>query len=293
MLRRMLKSGWFLALPVLCCWQGPVLAEEGQVQAFDEPEVVVGGGLTDRELSQHYVESLGMGPADQQIARWEMPICLSVLVNSEPIAAQMEVRYRTIAEKVGVKVIRGNCKPNVIIILAEDATGTVAQLNRGSLISLARVPRDKRHLMTDEGAPIRWWYDFMVTSRDTHLRFENFSSSNIQTNTLRQLSRATVVINVPLVTGRAVDSLADYVALVTLAGMWPGREPRSVGSILNLFNEEPSPDLATTGASIPRLSAFDRRFLCEVYRMPLARAGQYQRQYLINMLSADRPSCIR
>lgn len=293
MLRRMSKSGWFLAVPVLCCLQGPALAEEGQDKVPDEPEVLVGGSLTDRELSQHYVRSLGMGPADQQIARWEMPICLSVLVNSEPIAERMEVRYRAIAEQVGLKVARGKCSPNVMIILAEDASGTVAQLTRRSLIGLAEVPRDKHHLMTDEEAPIRWWYDFIVTSRDAHLRYENFSSSNIQTNTVRQLTRATVVINAPLVTGRAVDSLTDYVALVTLAEMWPDREPRSVGSILDLFNEEPSPDLASAGVSVPRLSALDRRFLCEVYRMPLARAGQYQRQHLVNMLSADRPSCIR
>ncbi|ODS60236.1 MAG: hypothetical protein ABS48_01095 [Erythrobacter sp. SCN 68-10] len=293
MLRRMSKSGWFLALPVLCCLQGPALAEEGQDQVPDEPEVLVGGSLTDRELSQHYVRSLGMGPADQQIARWEMPICLSVLVDSEPIAAQMEVRFRAIAEQVGLKVARGKCSPNVMIILAEDASGTVVQLTRRSLISMAEVPRDKQYLMTDDEAPIRWWYNFVVTSRDGDPGFQNFSSSNIKTNTVRQLTRATVVINVPLVTGRAVDSLTDYVALVTLAEIWPDREPRSVGSILDLFKEEPSPDLATGGVSAPRLSAFDRRFLCEVYRMPLARAGQYQRQYLVNMLSAERSSCIR
>ncbi|MFN3990400.1 MAG: hypothetical protein ACK4IS_09075 [Erythrobacter sp.] len=293
MLRKMLKLAYYLALPVFGSLQTPAWAEEGRDRIPDEPEIFVGGGLTDRELSQHYVQSLGMGPADQQIARWEMPICLSVLVNSEPIAAQLEDRFRAIAEQVGVKVIRGRCKPNVMIILAEDANGTVARLTRRSLTSMAGIPRDKHHLMTDEEAPIRWWYDFIVTSRDAHLRLENFSSSNIQTNTLRQLTRVTVVINVPLVTGRAVDSLADYVALVTLAEMWPDREPRSVGSILDLFREEPSLDLATAGVSVPRLSAFDRRFLCEVYRMPLARAGQYQRQHLVNMLSADRPSCIK
>jgi hypothetical protein len=293
MLRRVSKSGWFLALPVLWCLQGPAWAEEGRDQVLDEPEVVVGGSLVDREMSQGYVESLGMGPADQQIARWEMPICVSVLVDSEPIAAQMEVRFRAIAEQVGVKVLRGKCTPNVMIILSENASSTVAQLTRRSLISMSGVPRDKRHLMTDEEAPIRWWYNFLVTSRDAHLRFENFSSSNIQTNTFRQLTRAIVVIDVPLVTGRAVDSLADYVALVTLAEMWPDKEPRTVGSILDLFNEEPSPDLGSGGESAPRLSAFDRRFLCELYRLPLARAGQYQRQHLVNMLSADRPSCIR
>lgn len=293
MLRRVSKSGWFLALPVLWCLQGPAWAEEARDQILDEPEVLVGGSLTDRELSRHYVDSLNMGPADQQIARWEMPICVSVLVDSEPIAALMEVRFRAIAEQVGLKVIRGKCKPNLMIILAEDANGTVAQLTRRSLISMAGVPRDKQHLMTDEAAPIRWWYNFLVTSRDGDPGFENFSSSNIKTNTVRQLTRAIVVINVPLVTGRAVDSLADYVALVTLAEMWPDKKPRTVGSILDLFNEEPSPDLGSGGESAPRLSAFDRRFLCEVYRMPLARAGQYQRQYLVNMLSADKPFCIR
>jgi hypothetical protein len=289
----MSMSGWFLALPVLWCLQGHAWAEEGRDQVLDEPEVVVGGSLMDREMSQGYVESLGMGPADQQTARWEMPICVSVLVDSEPIAVRMEIRFRAIAEQVGLKVVRGKCTPNVMIILSENASSTVAQLTRRSLISMSEVPRDKRHLMTDEEAPIRWWYNFVVTSRDGDLRFKNFSSSNIQTNTVRQLTRATVVIDVPLVTGRAVDSLADYVALVTLAEMWPDKEPRTVGSILDLFNEEPSPDLETGDEPAPVLSAFDRRFLCEVYRMPLDRAGQYQRQYLVNMLSADRPSCVR
>jgi hypothetical protein len=308
-----------LALLALCA--APVPAPAAQPEdppaAEDTPEIVVSGTAESIERSRLYFQALELGAIDRQVARWVEPICVAVSGASEPIAKRLGGRIEATARQIGAKLARGKCKPNLMIVLAQDANAFVAQTRRRSATRLTEIPHAKRAKVFQSKAPVRWWYNTDLLGSDgsrltvgvtgvvqcpgacefpslsQNVRSQStYSSSTIGLPVIRHIKSAVVVIDVPLATGRTIDSLGDYAAFVSLAEIWPDKRPRPVPSILDLFDSQPSPDAAAEGEPGLTLSSFDGRFLCALYRLPLARSGHYQRLFLVNALSSDKPSCI-
>jgi hypothetical protein len=307
-----------LALLALCA--APVPASAAQPEdpppAEDTSEIVVSGTAESIERSRLYLQALEMGAIDRQVARWVEPICVAVSGTSEPIAKRLGGRIEATARQIGAKLARGKCRPNLLIVLAQDANAFVAQTRRRSATRLAEIPHAKRAMVFESEAPVRWWYNTDVLGADgrplstgttglvacpgacelpsmgQNVRSQStYSSSVIAAPVIRHIKSAVVVIDVPLATARAIDSLGDYAALVALSEIWPDKRRRPVESILDLFDSAPSPEAVAADVPGPMLSAFDRAFLCELYRMPLSRSGQYQRSFLVNALSSGARSC--
>ena len=314
------RSGMgLLALLALCAAPVPASAaqpEEPLPAAQDTSEIVVTGTPESIERSRLYIQALEMGAIDKQVARWVEPICIGVSGASEPMAKRIGGRIEATARQVGAKLARGKCKPNLLVVLAQDANAFVAQTRRRSATRLAEIPQAKRSMVFESEAPVRWWYntDFLgadgrplsagttgviacpgaceLPSLNQNVRSQStYSSSVIAAPVIRHIKSAVVVIDVPRAAGHKVDSLGDYAALVALAEIWPDQRPRPVQSILGLFDSTPAPEDQAADLPGPALSAFDRGFLCALYRMPLARAGQYQRLFLVNALSDGTRSC--
>lgn len=307
-----------LALLALCA--APVPASAAQPEdpppAEDTSEIVVSGTVESIERSRLYIQALEMGAIDRQVARWVEPICIAVSGTSEPIAKRLGGRIEATARQIGAKLARGKCKPNLLIVLAQDANAFVAQTRRRSATRLAEIPAAKRGMVFESEAPVRWWYNTDVLGADgrplstgttglvacpgvcelpsmgQNVRSQStYSSSVIAAPVIRHIRSAVVVIDVPRAAGHKVDSLGDYAALVALAEIWPDKRPRPVDSILDLFDSAPSPETVAADLPGPTLSAFDRSFLCGLYRMPMSRSGQYQRSFLVNALSSGAGSC--
>jgi len=277
-----------------------------------EREILVSASPEDINRARSYITALQVTAFNQQAARWADPICVGVTGTSRAIAERLAGRINAAAGQIGAKRAEAGCKPNLLVVFTQDASAFMAQTRRKSPERLQEVPKRREAFTFGTSAPVRWWYTTDVIGSDgrpltagatglvacggpcalpslgPNVRSQNtYSSSIVRLPTIRRIINAVVVIDVPLAAGRAVDSLGDYAALVGLAEIWPTERPLPSGTILGLFDRPPQ-----DGDDAPLLSPMDRRFLCELYRLPLDRTGLYHRSMLQRAVSLPQESCI-
>lgn len=277
----------------------------------DDSEIVVSGTAEDINRARNYIQALQVTALNVQAARWADPVCIGVSGTARPIAERLGSRINAVASQIGATLGAAGCKPNLLVVFTPDASAFMAQMRRTSAARLHEIPKRLESFTFGKSAPVRWWYSTDVMGNDgrpltagatglvacagpcalpslnANVRSQNtYSSSTVRAPTVRHIKSAVVVIDTALAAGRSVDSLADYAALVGLAEIWPNREAVPTGSILSLFAAP-----ARTGDDAPVLSAMDRSFLCELYRLPLDRAGQYQRGLLQQAVTLTQDGC--
>ncbi|MEE4155568.1 MAG: hypothetical protein V2I27_15520 [Erythrobacter sp.] len=307
-----------LALPIVALLAAPALAAPpGSGEAPPNDEILVEGsreGDDKTPVARAYLEAVEFGFLDLQTARWEDKICPKVL-GVEGLAAQMLVeRLSQVAASVGVEVASADCRPNISVVFTEDAADFMATIRRRSPRRLREAPARQRDFLYASQAPVRWWYSTQlfgsggraltpseppfiqcqgdcsggsaIPSGPNTKFLSHYSSSRIAAPTERHIKAASVVVDINLAAGTPITALADYVALVALAEIWP-REGASVGdSILGLFEAMP-----VSLERPPQLSETDEVFLCGLYKMPLDRPARYQRGRLISAIAKGDYDC--
>jgi hypothetical protein len=290
---------------------GAALAQDASAPPADDSEIVVSGTAEDINRARNYIQALQVSSFNVQAARWADPICVGVTGTSPAIAERLAGRINAAASQIGAERGEAGCKPNLLVIFAKDAGDYMAQMRRSSAAQLQEIPKRREAFTFGKTAPIRWWYTTDVRGADgrpfnvgttglvqcsgrcqipsmgQNVKSQaTYSSSIVRAPTVRHIKSAVVVIDVPLAAGRSVDSLGDYAALVSLAEIWPDNSTVPTGSILGLFAARPQ----SAGAA-PLLGAMDRSFLCELYRLPLDRSGQYHKGTLTRAVSAAQDRC--
>ncbi len=307
-----------LALLALCATQVPAASAQDagappddSGEFAEESEIIVSGTAEDKARARNYVSALQAASFNLQAARWTDSICIGVSGTTRPIAERLAGRINSAANTIGARLDKPSCKPNLLVVFTRDAAAYMAKLRRDSATRLAEIPASREGFVFGKQAPIRWWYNTGVLGSDgrplnagatgmtgcagpcampslgQNVRSQStYSSSRIQNPTIRQIKSAVVVIDLQLAAGRAIDSLGDYAALVSLAEVWPSDSAVPGGTILGLFRTPPA-----DGSDMPLLTAMDERFLCQLYSMPLARSGGYHEALLMRAVSASGETC--
>lgn len=278
----------------------------------------------ERKQARSYIEAVEIGRTRQQTARWADKICPGVFGIEGEIADIMIERIRFIASSAGVPIADRDCRTNLSVIFAKDGAQFMAQVRRKSNRLLSEIPRHQRDFVLKSDAPVRWWYTTELTGSEgrpllpnqpfiqcegceggqgvptgPNTRFNaQYSNSRIRTPTERHLLTASVVIDERQAAGTKVDSLAEYVALVALAEIWPARAGSTGDTILTLFddakaqtNPASGPASGPTSGDVRTLSEQDERFLCALYKLPLDRSISRQKSQLIAGLLNEDDKC--
>jgi hypothetical protein len=308
---RLHRARWLGGALGLAAVASAVAAQDSAAAADESGDIVVSATAEDAERGRNYIKALQVTALNVQAARWAEPVCIGVSGTSRPIAERFAGRINAVASQIGAKRGEAGCKPNLLVIFARDASDYMAQMRRTSAARLQEIPKRREAFTFGKRAPVRWWYNTDVVGSDgrplnagatglvacggpcslpslnANVRSQNtYSSSIVRAPTVRHIKSAVVVIDTALAAGQTVDSLSDYAALVGLAEIWPDESALPTGSILSLFAAP-----ARTGDDAPVLGAMDRSFLCELYRLPLDRAGQYQRGLLQRAVSLPEDRC--
>ncbi|MFM5931364.1 MAG: hypothetical protein ACKOPQ_10680 [Novosphingobium sp.] len=296
-------------ISILGLMAGVALCANG---AAAEDIVVKGKALTKEEAHEQaksYVQNIGIVTTVKPAARWMDPICPKALGIVDDKAALVTARIRQIAGMIGARVAKPNCTANIIVTFAEDSGALVRRINALDPRQFSEVPMNQRDNLLHGAMPIRWWYSSHIRAADnmpgvgaplpwmnisnegggggtestsgassnvTGTMTNGYRTSIIATMTKRSIEIADVVVDVKLAQGKNFDAVIDYVAMVSLAEIWPqGQVPGD--SILSLFAGDPAPR---------ELSAQDEALLKTLYRMPLDREGRYHRGRLVKDLTS-------
>jgi hypothetical protein len=247
-----------------------------------------------RREAQAFVRAVGV--ASEPVARWVEPVCPEVVGVSEEIGLRVRNRVREVAERAGVRLGKAGCKGNLVIVFARQGETVVKQVAARSPDMLKDVVPAHRAYLYDGNSPIRWWHVTQARTKDGTRDIGNdvppfvkldgpggpqlggnvhtqYRSSIASTQMVRVLRAATVIVDVDDAEGKALDSVADFAALVGLAEIRPS-DPPPAGSVLSLF-----------AAGGPKeLTPLDETFLRTLYKLPLDRTALAHRGLLVRGL---------
>lgn len=280
-----------LTLTLTLAGLSSAVAQEGAPEPqFD----IVVTGVRPEQI-QAFVEQVSTAPPSlDQIARWDDDICISAAGLGAEQSQTVVDRVSSRAQAVGLRPGRAGCRPNVFVFFASDGSGfarglleqrrslfayyheeNIATLGQGALASFIETPR-----------PIRWWHVVQTRAADGDRLgsesarseappppetmtavpdgFSGVQSVRSQGTRVRSVerqdfNRVIIIVDAQLAEGYPLDSIADYVAMVTLAQIDPQAQVRDFPTILNLFNE----DLENTSFE---MTNWDAAYLNGLYR---------------------------
>ena len=240
-----------------------------------EPMTVTGtrlSGAAVAEGARSYVRSVLPVPAYGQYARWVDPVCVKVSGIAESYAARVAARVTTAAAAAGVRVGKPGCRANLSVVFTEDAPTTVGVIVRKKPKQIARVTGEDRARLLTAPLPVRWWHGIELRGADgngatpagssalmsapSNIALQNalppnapqtdgWSSSLINSQVAVWATSGVVVVDIGLATGKPLDAVADYVAMVGLAPMKLPPAAPGVPSILALFGTDAAPAALT------------------------------------------------
>lgn len=270
----------------------------------DEEIVIVGETMRQAEKrAKAYVAEVGIAVGERPTARWVDPICPKAIGLSPDQEQRVVARVRQLIRGIGALPAKDKCAPNMMITFTDNPVGVVETVRRKGHRALDEVPKQVLADLVSGSAPVRWWYQTDIRSRDgtsasgainpallrpcdrcdapNPVNLDNngngmlnvSSSSHISTQGIRTISYAAVVIDVNAAKGASLESIIDYAALVSLAEIRFGASPPL--SILSLFDAQ---------APVTELSKRDLAMLTGLYRIHLDRKAEQQRRTLVNRI---------
>ncbi|HEY1124079.1 MAG TPA: hypothetical protein VGE65_00475 [Sphingobium sp.] len=263
---------WPLAIAALCsATLAPAQSAPPENGGAGDEEIVVTKGAppTRKEV---YDQALALSRAsrkyDENLARFQVPVCPGVLGFKTEAANVIIERIRANAVRVGVKQAKGKCSPNLIVAIVDDGGTLLSNLERTrpqifSLISAS----ERAELLTDT-RPVRVWSN-IVTLRDDGIPIPRAADGKEMLPSVwgytnrwfvkfhRDILAALVVFNREDILGMTYVQLADYATMrgLTHTRDASGNEP--MPTILGLF--------ARDDRDIPELTSFDVGYLRSLY----------------------------
>jgi hypothetical protein len=254
-----------------------------------------------RAEASDYLRKTEISVGDTQVARWQAKVCAKVFGLPDPKAsARVLSRFRTIAEAAGAPLAHSTCQTNVAIIFTDNAAALIKRMASNDPRRFSDMSIQRKKELLQGGQPMRWWYETRVANRDgspvsavlppwtsgnsesggpvipsnqDSTVLQTTGSSIVGSSSVRQIVRASVIVDVELATGKSLDAVSDLAAFVSLAEVRGNTAPKD--SILGLFAEDAIAD---------RLSAWDAVFLKALYAMPLDRNARSQRGKIVSAM---------
>jgi hypothetical protein len=254
--------------------QTPPPGQEPSEAATVVDDILVDGRRLEERV-RSFVEEVSAPPRRRGLARWWDEVCFGV-VNLQPEQALALIdRLSTVAGEYGVELDDPGCRPNVVVIFADDGQVMADALveAQGDLFHLGVGGLDRGRAALEEfrrtDAPVRWWHVSLPVIGSTGQRAIRmpgdygpiFVPAEGLVNHGRPitdvLKQVIVIVDAAKVEGVGGEQLAEYLALVSLAQVDPEGDVAGYDTLLNLF--------AATAAPAG-LTSWDRSYLEGLYQ---------------------------
>lgn len=235
---------------------------------------------TVEERAYEHVRELVAPTRAGKLGRWNQPICVKVTGGLDPHNDYVAGKIRKAASEAGAKLGKKGCRANLFVLLTADSRSDLAKLNAenpgffltkqegggcdgdGSRITSGGASTLTQFIETPR--PVRWWH----SAQSNPANDQPWSGCTLRVPYPTRLShpmredfvRVFVVADLRLADGVKLASLADYVAMVSLAQIAPDADGAGVPTVLSLFSDRDA------GRSTPGvLTRWDKAFLKGLY----------------------------
>jgi hypothetical protein len=260
-----MKRSLFIAAFLALLGATAIAQPAAQPAANDEEVVVTAERL--HTVLREFVGSLSAPPtAENQLGRWENKICPAVIGLTHASEAQAIIdRIALRAHQIGLNAEASGCRANLVVFVTSDAgrlaEGIVRNMNDWvHSDSHTRNTLGQAELAAFIGStkPVRWWHvletvgadgqriaDAIGGSRDIPGAVSAFAPPGLLRATRQDFRSVLVIVDSRQAQGYGLDSLGDYVAMVSLAQLRADADTSAYPSILNLFSATNAPRAMT------------------------------------------------
>jgi hypothetical protein len=256
-----------------------------------------------REFLQQVLPVPTMG----QYMGWTEPVCVKVYGLEPTLEARVRTRVESVAKEAGAEVAGESCRPNIGIVFTDNGQQQIIELRKKRGRLLAHLPMEEIRALRQGRHPVVWWRvavagegmggspadsaaivsapgagemplaNFFPGEVATTSRYNG--GSLISTGLSLSVGAAVAIVDVEKAEGKSLDSVADYVAFVTIGPVGFPADRAGVPSILDLFSQD--------GAAV-ELSSWDRSLLSANMRVPLDRTARWQRARMRNEIAREQ-----
>jgi hypothetical protein len=273
--------------------------------AQDEEEIIVTHERDQRDAIATYVEAVTV-ESGGQIAKFSAPVCPLSLGLPPGHDEVIETRIRQIADHLRIGSGGSGCRPNLIVIVAEEGGDFVHQLRREHPEIFAALElRELRRIMRLAG-PVRTWQVIEPRGADGRpmerisfiespggpprpiargFQLTGVMPSITQRSTRQDLVYAFVVFDLDALEGLTLLQISDYAAMRALARTAAPAASPAGRSILTLFADRESGNF---GAN--ELTSWDAAYLRALYRTGNTLTAHQQRSNVARAMRRDMQS---
>lgn len=270
----------------------PAAAQQQQQQGAQtqDPSIVVTQQRLTREAVGGFVDNVTV-LADGQIARFHQPVCPVSIGLPDSYNRIIEQRIRKVAADAGIPTEGANCKPNLVVMIADDAGAvTKALIAKYPAVLIDPESPEMASLLRETG-PARAWQvlerrgaDGRVIDSGSFMADAPVVRTNVHSRvkkTLRtDIGLSFVVLTFAAIEGLNLRQIADYAAMRGLARTQVrAQEGPTILGLLDLPVAERS--------KIRGLTPLDAAYLKALYRTDNTVAAQSQKAAMATAIEQE------
>jgi hypothetical protein len=197
------------------------------------------------------------------LGRFTDPVCFGTAGLARPLLLTVANRILLDAKQAGVPLAGDNCKPNILVLFADDGRAELGEIRKRQAWLFGDLPPSEISRIINEPGPVHVWTASEIRSTEGERihggKLVISVSSFIMLPVRRDLLFSVMMIDRQAVAGRSLMQIADYAAMRTLAMTRP-RGVTGQDTILSLFDPNSAPP--------PEMTRFDRGYLRGLYAGP-------------------------
>jgi len=257
-------------------------------------DILVLGNRNPDQVRQDYVKAMVLPSADDQLARFAMPVCPFVAGLPDSANAQIADRLRKVAAAAGIRVAPAKCSANALVFIVQDRAKLFETWRRSAPeIFGGEISDSELAAMTNSSQPVLSWQILDTRSSDgrqlgsarwvghsgsggggagqgglsdsgatdTMLEVPFAAESRVRNQLSFEFGVSVVVIDRKAVAGADLRQVADFAAMQLFAHMDPANAAKQPApTILSLLAD------AAAGRPSPlSLTTWDLAFLKSLY----------------------------
>lgn len=228
-----------------------------------------------RRTISEFVRDLSDETREGKLARWNKTICPATLGLPQRYGQYLNDRLGVVARDAGLKVAEPGCRPDILIVVTDEADQLLAELaaEHKDLFAARRWSYERTSAGGSQSfesfiqtpRPVRWWHVAESVPADGQPFLDDGRTVRVQPSRLRATMRedfafVIIVVDAKLARGVTYQALSDYVAMAALAQLNPNVSVDSVPTVLNVFD-----DLEAGRTPAEGLTEWDRAYLKGLY----------------------------